>query len=166
MKTLSPKGMKWLKFFHVLCAICWIGSAFGMNVLKHFIDTTVPGGRYILSLAIKLLDDELIYIGVSGCLITGIIYGCCTKWGFFKHQWLTLKWILTFVMIVLGTFIIGPAVTGNVHPDLEWYTTNLSEYTRNMSVTAWWGGSQIIILLIVLYLSVFKPTKKKNNARV
>ena len=75
-------------------------------------------------------------------------------------------WILTFVMIVLGTFIIGPAVTGNVHPDLEWYTTNLSEYTRNMSVTAWWGGSQIIILLIVLYLSVFKPTKKKNNARV
>ena len=48
MKTLSPKGMKWLKFFHVLCAICWIGSAFGMNVLKHFIDGP---GRTVHSLA-------------------------------------------------------------------------------------------------------------------
>lgn len=160
MKTLSPHSLKWLKFFHLFFAITWIGSAIGMNVLRHAVTPSGAEEMYMLSLCIKILDDILIWVGVMGCLLTGLIYGIWTKWGFFKQRWITIKWILTAVMMISGTFLVGPAVQGNVQP-LDWYGTHMAEFVANQSASAIWGGSQVVILVIVLLLSVFKPIKKR-----
>ena len=161
MKTLSANGQKWLKFFHVLCSICWIGSAIGMNVLKHALDPATPEARQLLASTLLVLDDLLLYVGVCGCLVTGLLYGVCTKWGFFRHGWLTAKWVLTLAMILLGTFVLGPAVQGNVHADTTWYAAHPAEYAAHLAVTARWGGVQLVLLLTVLYLSVFKPKGRR-----
>lgn len=151
--------MKWLKLFHIIFAIAWIGCAFGMNLLKFFVHPDGAQQMYMLSLDIWMLDQLLICAGVMGCLLTGLIYGFLTKWGFFKHRWLIWKWVLTIIMILLGTFVMGPAVDGNVKP-IEWYNTNLADYTQNMDTTALWGSIQLILLILVVWLSVFKPNKK------
>lgn len=49
------------------------------NFLRITITPSSPEGKYILSLSIKLLDDLLIYGGVLGIIITGLIYGIWTK---------------------------------------------------------------------------------------
>lgn len=131
-----------------------------MNLLKFFVHPEGAEQMYMLSIDIWTLDQLLIWVGVMGCLLTGLIYGIWTKWGFFKQCWLTWKWILTILMILLGTFVMGPAGDGNVNP-VEWYDTNVSEYLRNMATTALWGSIQLGLLLIVVWLSVFKPAKKK-----
>ncbi len=164
MTKLSPKGLKWLKFFHVMAAVCWIGCSIGMNVLKHTVQPENPDQMYILSLAIKILDEVLIYVGTLGCLVTGIIYGACTKWGFFKYRWINVKWVLTFAMILFGTIFTGPAVTGNVQA-IDWYAGNLGIYESNLSTTSLWGGIQLLILVTVFYLSVFKPWMGKKEGR-
>lgn len=79
-------------------AIVWIGSAIGMNVLRHAVTTNGAEEMYMLSIYIKILDDTLIWSGVTGWLITGIVYGVCSKWGFFKQRWIIVKWIFTAIM--------------------------------------------------------------------
>lgn len=39
--------------------------------------------------------------------MTGLIYGLFTNWFFFKHRWVTAKWILTILAIFSGTFMLG-----------------------------------------------------------
>ena len=116
----------------------------------------------ILSLAIKILDDLLIFGGVLGILATAVIYGVWTKWGFFKQRWLTVKWIMTLVMILIGWIIMGPAVNGNVHSP-EWYASNMDVYYSNLNISAVWGPIQLLLLAGVLFISVFKPWKAKKK---
>lgn len=162
MKTLNPTGMKWLKTFHILFAILWIGCGVSMNFLRITITPSSPEEKYFLSLSIKLLDDLLIYGGVLGIILTGLIYGIWTKWGFFRQRWLTVKWILTLVMVLIGWIVMGPAVTGNVHENPAWYLTENEIYCHNLEVSALWGPIQLTLLFIVVLISVFKPWKSRK----
>ena len=121
-----------------------------------------PEGMFTLSLAIKILDDLLIFGGVIGIILTAIVYGAWTKWGFFKQHWLTVKWILTIVMVLIGWIIMGPAVKGNVH-EIDWYMVNQDVYNRNLAVSAIWGPIQLLLLAVVVIISVFKPWKTKGK---
>lgn len=156
-------GPKWLKTVHLLAAILWIGCGIAMNLLRVTITPDTPEGMAVLSLAIKILDDLLIFGGVIGILVTAIVYGVWTKWGFFKQRWLTVKWIMTVVMILIGWIIMGPAVNGNVQPP-EWYATNMDVYNSNLGTSAVWGPIQLLLLGGVLVISVFKPWKAKKKA--
>lgn len=160
MKTLNSIGQKWLKTFHLFAAILWIGCGVAMNLLRLIIIPTTPEGMFTLSLAIKILDDLLIFGGVIGIFLTAIIYGAWTKWGFFKQNWLTVKWILTIVMVLIGWIIMGPAVKGNVQ-ELDWYIANQAAYEGNLAVSALWGPIQLLLLAVVVIISVFKPWKEK-----
>lgn len=39
------------------------------------------------------IDYAIVIPGAILAVATGIIYGIFTKWGFFKHRWITVKWI-------------------------------------------------------------------------
>ena len=127
--------------------------------------TTLPTQEshelYMRSLATKRLDDLLIIPGALGCLLTGIIYGIWTNWGFFKHRWLTIKWILTVAAVLFGTFIMGPWVDGNIYEDVAKYTMENSEFFSNVHNTIVWGGVQIFALLFLIAISVLKPWRSK-----
>ena len=53
---------------------------------------------------LKVIDDYLIIVGAVGCVLTGILYGLFTNWGFFRHRWITIKWLLTVLMVAMGIF--------------------------------------------------------------
>lgn len=164
MRTIGMTGQKWLKTVHLLAAILWIGCGIAMNLLRVTITPDTPEGMAVLSLAIKILDDLLIFGGVIGILVTAIVYGVWTRWGFFKQRWLTVKWIMTVVMILIGWIIMGPAVSGNVQSP-EWYATNMAVYNSNLGISAVWGPIQLLLLGGVLVISVFKPWKAKKKAQ-
>lgn len=164
MKTLGNTGQKWLKTIHIIAAILWIGCGVAMNLLRFAITPATPDGMAVLSLSIKILDDLLIFGGVLGILVTAIVYGVWTKWGFFKHRWLLVKWIMTIAIVLIGWIIMGPTVNGNVHAP-EWYHSNMATYKANLDVSAVWGPVQLLLLILVVIISVFKPWKVKIAQR-
>ena len=166
MEKLKAKGMKALKVLHLLCAGLWAGGAIGMMVLLTSVKPSGEQGMYVYALALKIIDDCLIIPGANGCVVTGLIYGIFTHWGFFKHRWVVVKWVFTLLMMASGTFLMGPCVNGNVYPPdkLADYVTNATAYWDNISQTVFWGTIQLACLFIVIVLSVYKPWKKSRKA--
>lgn len=164
MTFLSPTGLKVLKIIHLLSAIAWFGTAIIMNAIRVLIDLDSPEAMYYVAQVLHAIDMKILVPGAIMCLLTGIVYGIWTKWGFFKHRWLIVKWILTIFMIALGTFYIGPMVTENVTigAQLVQGTGDLAQYQSNLSNNAWAGGLQLTLLCFVVIISVIKPWKKKK----
>ena len=90
---------------------------------------------------LEAIDMKILVPGAVGCLLTGIVYGIFTHWGFFKHRWLTVKWTLTLFMILFGTFYMGPLVKGNVligNAIMEG-NSDAAQYWHNVSANAYAG---------------------------
>ena len=165
MKKISGKGNKILKIAHLLFAFMWIGGAISMSVLLLTTSPQESHELYMRSLALKLIDDWLIIPGAICISITGIIYGIWTNWGFFKHRWVVVKWILNILLMLSGTFLLGAWVNGNVYPveDISKYTLDNGTFFYNVSQTIIWASIQIFTLFIVVIISVIKPWKVQKK---
>lgn len=165
MKKLKGSGIKILKVVHLLFACMWIGGAMAMTFLLMKTSPQESHEMYMRSLVLKEIDDWLVIPGALGCFVTGIVYGIWTNWGFFKYRWITVKWIFTVAMILVGTFLMGPWVNGNVYPveEIARYTAGNEEFFYNVSQNTIWGSIQLAALLFVVVVSVFKPWKSKKK---
>ena len=164
---LSAKGMKALKVVHLVCAIAWFGSAISMNLLRHLVDVNDAVGMYWMAEILEAIDMQILVPGAVGCLVTGIVYGIFTNWGFFKHKWLVLKWVLTIFMILFGTFYMGPLVKENViiGKAVMEGGGDTALYWHNLSANAVAGLLQLILLTVVTVVSVYKPWKRSDKRR-
>ena len=165
MKKLSAKGMKALKVVHLVCAIAWFGSAISMNLLRHLVVVKDAAGIYWVAKILEAIDMKILVPGAVGCLLTGIVYGIFTNWGFFKHKWITVKWALTLFMILFGTFYMGPLVKENVLIGKAIIEGNgdVAQYWQNVMANAYASLLQIVLLAVVTIVSVYKPWKRKGH---
>ncbi|HEX2966602.1 MAG TPA: DUF2269 family protein [Syntrophorhabdaceae bacterium] len=167
MKKLSANGMRWLKFFHLIAVSSWIGGCIALLFL-YFLKTDVSDGSilYGINQSIHHVDMWVVVMpGAFGCLATGLVYSLFTNWGFFKHIWIVLKWIITLAAIVSGTVLLGP------------WENNMLELSRRLGINALtdptyvfsekmnfiFGLIQFAMLVFAAYLSVFKPWKGKTK---
>lgn len=142
----------------------WVTGVLAMGVL--FLLKPQSGDELYMMLDIILFIDWVFVIpGALLSVIVGIIYGLFTNWGFFKHRWILIKWIISVVVIMVGTFYFSP----NLEQALE-----IADQTRDSALTdpvvtfnikratisAFLQGSALIFLVII---SVFKPWKKKKE---
>ena len=165
MQKLGKNGLKWLKGFHLLAVSCWIGGGLALFLL-YFLKADIDDGRvlYGINQSIHHVDMLLIVIpGAIGCLLTGLIYGFFTNWGFIKHNWLTFKWIMTVSTILFGTFFLGPWETEmmNISGELGITALNDSSYLYSQKMNFIWGGIQTFLLMVTVFISIFKPWKSK-----
>lgn len=116
MRIIGNQGMKFLKALHLLFAFLWVGGAISMMLLVFFVRPHEEYGMLSYASSLKMIDDRMIIVGAMGCLVTGLLYGIITKWGFFKYRWLAVKWILVLFMMISGTYAMGPCIDGNVFP--------------------------------------------------
>lgn len=165
MKKLSANGMKALKVVHIVSAVAWFGSAIIMNLLRHLVKVEDAAGMYWMAEILEAIDMKIIIPGAVGCLLTGIAYGVFSHWGFFKHRWLTVKWVLTLFMILFGTFYMGPLVKDNVVIGKALLNGggNVAQYWLNVTANEYAGLLQTVLLLFVIIISVYKPWKRKGN---
>ena len=165
MKKLTGKGIKILKTAHLFFAFMWLGG--GVSLLLLLLTTSPQESHelYMRSLALKLIDDWLIIPSAVCAFLTGIIYGVWTNWGFFKHRWLLVKWIINILLMLIGTFLLGTWVNSNVYPveDISKYTLDNETFFYNVSQTIIWASIQIFALFIVVIISVFKPWKVQKK---
>jgi hypothetical protein len=141
MVRMGKRGLKALKLFHVMLCAIWFGSALSMLVLSLAVEL---GGIGMLvqdyETALFVIHTYVVVNSARAVLITGVVYGVFTKWGFFKSTWLVVKWILTFGLVAFCHAIP--------------HAIPFSILTGSILL----GG-----LLILFILSIYKPAVKKSR---
>ena len=167
MVKLRAKGLRWLKGFHLITVSCWIGGAVALILLYLIKDGVTDGGvLYGINQSIHHVDMVVVVIpGAFGCLLTGLIYSIFSNWGFFKHKWLIFKWIVTVSAILFGTFYLGPWETNMMEISGKRGLSSLNDpaYLYNQKMNLIFGCLQCLILMITVFISIFKPWKTRTK---
>jgi uncharacterized membrane protein len=167
IKKLKPQAVKILKMFHLLFAFCWIVGGVALCLLL-FITCPASGDElYMRSRILQIVDDYFIICGAFGAFTTGLIYSIWTNWGFFRHPWIIVKWVMIILQMVFGTFVLGPCVNNNVIIADRLRDAALTDpvFLDNIQMSQIWGTVQTALLLLVIVISVQKPWKKKKQIK-
>lgn len=164
MKKLGKNGLKTLKLIHLFFMILWVGGGVSLSMVLFISQPETTTEYFVKFRILQIIDDLIIIPGALGSLFTGLIYSIWSNWGFFKHNWITLKWLLTVVQVLFGTFFLGPWLNTSVEM-IHSMSADLSDpgLLYNIEMSKIWGTVQVIILLFMVYLSVFKPFKSKRR---
>ena len=167
MPKLKAKGLKWLKGFHLITVACWIGGAISLLAL-YFLKKDVTNGDvlYGVNQSVHHVDMNIVVVpGAIGCLLTGLIYSLFSNWGFFKHNWLIFKWTVTLSAIVFGTLFLGPWETAMMEISGKLGISSLNDpaYLYNQRMNLIFGTLQVTLLIVTLFVSIFKPWKSKKG---
>ncbi|MDR1707454.1 MAG: hypothetical protein LBR46_05575 [Prevotella sp.] len=163
MKKLNTNGVKTLKVFHLIFVMMWVIGVVTMGII-YFAYPQSGDELYSYFYIMRLVDDILVIPGAVLTTVTGIIYGTFANWGFFKHRWITVKWIVSIFVIVVGTFIFSPWLDNcleiaNSERDTALSNMYVTQYTPLIGI---FSGMQSTILIFLVVVSVFKPWKKKK----
>ena len=166
MKTLTPKEMKTLKVFHLLFIMMWTVGVLMMGLL--YWRPSVNSLEFLYNQTTALfIDYTLVIPGAVLAVITGLIYGLKTKWGFFKYRWLTVKWIVGVAIILIGTFGLHPlaleiiAQAAAIANESIVFPTNY--FGSKLPIVNWMALLQAAGLLFLIWVSVFKPWNHKKS---
>lgn len=168
MKKLNPLGIKILKIIHLFFAVLWIGGGIALLVVLFSVTPLNGDELYMKSRILQIIDDFLIIPGAITSFFIGIVYGIWTNWGFFKHRWITAKWIVTVAQILFGTFALGPWINENVEIANQFRDAALDNATllQNIEMSQIWGTIQVLLLVLVfLVISVLKPWKGRRKKK-
>jgi hypothetical protein len=165
MKKLGAQGQRILKIIHLVLAGVWLGGALALNLMLAALGPGQSGGELLgYDLARQFVDDFVIVPGALGCLLSGLLISLFTPWGFFKRPWVALKWLLTIICILFGTFYLGPRINGQpvISLDLGLAAAADPAYLANRLENMIGGWSQAAVLLFMVAISVLKPWKKRG----
>ena len=167
MKKLSPRGQRWLKGFHSYFACMWVGAAIVLSVKQFFVNPSDGGELYGITATMDFIDIFIIIPGALGVLLTGLIYSVWTNWGWFKHSWITVKWVICVYGVVFGTYPLGPWMSGLARISRDKGLAALSDptYLHNRTMLYAFGTFQVATLIFAVFITALKPWKKKAKTR-
>lgn len=164
MIQLSLTQKKWLKSIHLLAAGIWITTGLVMFLL-HFLRSKVETGDqlFMMNQIVHFIDMKILVPSAVLSLITGWFYSQFTKWGYIKHGWVSYKWIITLLIIILGTIYSGPWITemANISGEIGLKALDNPDYQKLDRDQTIMGVCMTGTLIITIFISVFKP--KKGN---
>jgi hypothetical protein len=146
-------------------ASLWVGGATTLLLMTFFASPEDGSAVYGISYSKKFVDDLVIIPGAIGLLLTGVLYSLFTNWGWFKHRWITVKWIVNLFGVILGTFWLGPWTNSLVPLSRSEGARVLSNpvYVHNIAMLKAWGSLLLATILLALLVSVIKPWKKASR---
>ena len=99
-------------------------------------------------------------------MLTGLLYSIWTRWGWFKHRWITVKWVICVFGVVFGTYPLGPWLEGMMHMAGDEGLAALSspEYRHNQGMLMIFGTFQGLTITFAVFLSTLKPWKGRRKA--
>ena len=153
------RGMRWMRILHIVSTGIWFGATvavLGLGAVAFFGST--PQEFVVVSRTMSRLYQQVLVPMAVFTVLQGVVYGLWTQWGFFKHRWVLWKWVCTPVVILflgVGGIAQLPAAERSVHAGT--FVGGLADG---------WGflllvGLQVAIMLVMFWLSVFKPGKAK-----
>lgn len=160
MKILTMTQKKWLVSLHIIFSAIMLGTSVTFLILSITAASTNDSELVLACYkAMHVLSSTSVRASVIGTILTGVILSLKTHWGFLKYNWIIAKEALSLVAILVGP--IGMYVWTlqgiSLLTDVGAESANQGAYVVN-EVSLFIGiGLQIISLVLMFLLSVFKP---------
>lgn len=163
MKRFGTTGMKTLKIFHLLFAVMWIGGVMALVSLQLGSSPDTEQMMYMAAVDHLIVDEFFLIPGGIGIVVTAILYGTFTGWGFFRQRWLAVKWVLTVLLVLIGAGYMGVTIKTNAAYAQNMLMENFCAdvWRDNVRHVAIAGIIQIAGFIYIVAISVLKPWKKK-----
>ncbi len=159
---LKKKGMQWLRVLHILSISIWLGSVVCIGGLAAMCFFQLNESEFLtVAPLIPELYRSVVLPMAIFAMIQGIFYGFFSNWGFFKHRWVVFKWAL----VILTGLCTGAGGIGQMFSVLE-------KVEKTGFAGGWADGGpvllfislQVLFMIIMIVLSVFKPRKRDRQA--
>ncbi|WP_408010434.1 hypothetical protein ACJROX_09085 [Pseudalkalibacillus sp. A8] len=162
MKKINLKSKRILLTFHLLFSGIMLGSTVVFLILN--IAAAASNDHQVLMTSYRtmnLLSKTSIRASTIGTVVTGILLSVLTQWGFLRYYWIIAKEVLTIFCIGIG--MVGIYIWSlNGLTMVESEATQVPEFIVNQTSLFVGIVLQIIFLLTMFFLSVFKPWGKRG----
>lgn len=165
--TMTSRTSKFVLTSHITFSVGWLGAVAVFLALAITGLTTV--NNQLARSTYLAMELSTWFVVVPFCLasfLTGLIQALGTKWGLFKHYWITVKLFLTVAMTILLFMHLQPiSYLAGVATDASIARTKESILLIDLITKA---GAAILVLLATTTISIYKPwgriqLRKHNN---
>ncbi|MCP3801640.1 hypothetical protein NLX83_20470 [Allokutzneria sp. A3M-2-11 16] len=110
---MPKRSRQLLVWLHVITSVGWMSLALVLFALFTFgLSTDVPGMRDSADAMAHLLDKQVLAHLANASAFTGFMLSALTQWGYFRHWWVLVKFVITVVQLAFGVFVLVPTVAG------------------------------------------------------
>jgi len=161
---LKKRGMQWLRLLHILSMSIWFGAVVCIGSLAYICFFALSEADFLtIAPLVPELYRTVVMPAAIFTIVQGIIYGIFTNWGFLKYKWVLFKWILA----LLVTLCTGLGGIGNMFSVLDKVEkTGFTGGLADGGMVLLFIALQILFMIIMIILSVFKPMKREKSARI
>ncbi|CAM3692781.1 DUF2269 family protein [Cytobacillus oceanisediminis] len=165
MKKLGTKATRWLKILHIILVSLFFGGITSSLVLNFTMEMAAYDQTVELYKNVVTISDYIVRIGAVGTLLIGFIYGLFTNWGFFKHRWVTVKWVLFIIQTFVGINIVDELMMENMALLEMEGSKALSNpvFIDNHTIRQYAVYFQVAVTVFIFGISVLRPWKKKKQ---
>ena len=153
--TLSSQLRRAVLTAHIIASVGLLGDSAGFTAVA--IRATTTTDPDLASASYSTLDMFSWVFGIPLSVIalgTGLALGLGGKWGVLRHRWVTIKLGLVISVMLVGSFVIGPA--GAAARD----GSGTGELALVLA-----GVYDVLALALATGLSVYKPRLTRSAAR-
>jgi hypothetical protein len=164
-RKLSVNGQKWLKSFHVIFAGVWLGSNVSLTIKQYFIAPAQGPELFGILSTLNFIDLCILAPGAMGTVVTALIYSIWTNWGWFRHNWVTVKWAICAFCTIFGTYPLGPWIgeITRIAQEQGMAAYHDAVFTHTLSMLMIFAPFQAAAIVFAFFVSVLKPWKKKTK---
>lgn len=163
---MTPNQIKTLKVFHILFASFWTSCVLVITALSFLAPKFKTGDEvYAFNVIYHFIDLGLLTPAAVLTFLTGLVYSLFTPWGFFKHRWIVVKWLITLSLIIIGTFYLGPMVEELlVIADQQRAQALINaSYITGQKIGLYAGILNSALLIFAVFISTFKPWRTNDR---
>ena len=167
MWKFGSLGLKILKMAHILLIVLFLGGILTSFALIMRLDLSNFEEVYLTYRNFTVIGDNVVKIGAQGTILLGAVYGFFTKWGFIKHKWLALKWLLFIAQTFIGILVVDKLMVANLALLETEKAFALTDpiFVHNHYLRFYVVIGQIGLTLFALILSVLKPGRSRTAAQ-
>jgi hypothetical protein len=153
--TMSPRLRKLALVTHIAVAVGWIGAVAGYLALD-VAAATSPDAETLRAayLAMELIARYVIVPLTLASLLTGLVMSLGTKWGLFRHYWVSISLLLTVIATVV---LLAETQTISYYADVAADPITSSDDLRALGSTLAHSVGGAVVLTVILVLNVYKP---------
>lgn len=157
MRKFGSLGLRLLKMLHILLIVLFLGGILSCFALLIKLDLSNFDEVDMAYRTFNIISDNVVKIGAQGTILLGAVYDFFTKWGFIKHKWLAVKWVLFIAQTFIGILMVDKLMVANLFLALS-NPVFIHNYTLRLEVVI----VQIGLTLIAMILSVLKPVRSRT----
>ena len=160
--------IKTTKAIHLLSATAWAGGALAMQALGYLkLTAETPAKVQIIQECLHVVDACVVLPGLTGSLVTGLIFSACTSIGFFKYFWIGFKWLIACCAGFWGLMFLGPW-GDRLILFLSGYGLDAPlRLVRSciLPESMWQGSLQLAVIFTMCLISVYRPLSLRRQGR-